>query len=125
MTARTAEGEVPPLLRLAGLSRSYGTLVAVHPLDLDVEAGSFTAILGPSGCGKSTLLRIIAGFVEPTGGRVLIAGDDVTRLGPERRPTNMVFQGYGLFPHMTVAQNIAFGLSIAKRPREEIATRLA
>ena len=97
----------------------------MHPVDIDIEEGTFTAILGPSGCGKSTLLRLIAGFAEPTSGRIEVAGRDVTRLGPERRPTNMVFQGYGLFPHMTVAQNVAFGLTIARKPAEEIARRVA
>src|SRR4051812_5899239 len=109
------KADSPPLLRLSNISKRFADLPAVHPLDLDVEAGSFTAILGPSGCGKSTLLRIIAGFIEPSSGSILIGGRDVTRLGPERRPTNMVFQGYGLFPHMTVAQNVAFGPTIAKK----------
>ena len=112
-----------PLLRLSGIAKSYGTTAAVEPLNLEVEAGDFCAILGPSGCGKSTLLRMIAGFVVPTAGRVEIEGTDVTRLGPEKRPTNMVFQSYGLFPHLTVAQNVAFGLALQKRPSDEIAKR--
>ena len=87
---------------------------------MEIDHGDFVAILGPSGCGKTTLLRIIGGFVLPTSGSVEIGGVDVTRLGPEKRPTNMVFQGYGLFPHMSVRQNIAYGLSIAGRPRAEI-----
>jgi ABC-type Fe3+/spermidine/putrescine transport system ATPase subunit len=126
-TARMAGEEAagPPLLRLSRLSKRFGTVWAVHTLDLDIAAGSFTAILGPSGCGKSTLLRIIAGFVEPTSGKIVIAGKDVTRYGPERRPTNMVFQGYGLFPHMSVAQNVGFGLAIAKKPSAEVAIRVA
>jgi ABC-type Fe3+/spermidine/putrescine transport system ATPase subunit len=113
----------PPLLRLSGLAKSYGANTAVEPIDLEVEAGDFCAILGPSGCGKSTLLRMIAGFVAPTAGRIEIEGADVTRLGPEKRPTNMVFQSYGLFPHLTVAQNVAFGLALQKRPPAEIAER--
>jgi ABC-type Fe3+/spermidine/putrescine transport system ATPase subunit len=112
-----------PLLRLSGLSKSFGTFTAVESLDLDVTAGDCCAILGPSGCGKSTLLRMIAGFIEPSTGRVEIEGKDVTRLGPEKRPTNMVFQSYGLFPHLTVAENIGFGLALQKRPRAEIAQR--
>ena len=112
-----------PLLRLSGLSKSFGPVTAVEKLDLDVAAGDFCAILGPSGCGKSTLLRMIAGFIEPTTGSISIEGKDVTRLGPEKRPTNMVFQSYGLFPHLTVAENIAFGLALKKRPRDEIAVR--
>ena len=113
----------PPLLSLSGVTKAFGSAVAVHPVDLSVEAGSFTAILGPSGCGKSTLLRMIGGFALPTSGTITIAGEDVTRLPPQKRPTNMVFQSHGLFPHMTVWENIAFGLSIAGRPRNEIGRR--
>ncbi len=109
-----------PLLQLKGLSKSFGAVVAVHPLNLDVEAGDFCAILGPSGCGKSTLLRMIAGFAEPSSGTVIVDGVDVTALGPEKRPTNMVFQGYGLFPHLTVAQNVAFGLRLRRQPEPAI-----
>jgi ABC-type Fe3+/spermidine/putrescine transport system ATPase subunit len=114
-----------PLLRLRGLSKQFGSATAVYPLDLNISAGSFTAILGPSGCGKSTLLRMIAGFVRPTAGQIEIEGVDVTNLNPEHRPTNMVFQGYGLFPHMSVEENIGFGLSIAKIPREDARHRIA
>ena len=96
----------------------------MKPLDLDIEHGDFVAILGPSGCGKTTLLRMIGGFIMPEQRHVEIGGADVTRLGPERRPTNMVFQGYGLFPHMNVRQNIAYGLKIAERPRGEIDQRV-
>ena len=109
-----------PLLRLRNLSKNYGQVEAVRPLDLDINRGDFFAILGPSGCGKTTLLRMIGGFITPTTGTVEIAGADVTALGPEKRPTNMVFQGLGLFPHMTVRQNVAYGLRIARRPRAEI-----
>jgi ABC-type Fe3+/spermidine/putrescine transport system ATPase subunit len=113
-----------PLVRLSGISKSYGNVAAVKRLDLEIRRGDFLAILGPSGCGKTTLLRIIGGFVAPTSGTVEIDGADVTRLGPEKRPTNTVFQGYGLFPHMTVRQNIAYGLKTAKRPRDEIDRRV-
>jgi ABC-type Fe3+/spermidine/putrescine transport system ATPase subunit len=109
-----------PLVRLTGVAKAYGPIVAVHPLDLAIHAGDFLAILGPSGCGKTTLLNMIAGFVMPDAGAIEIAGSDVTRLGPERRPTNMVFQGYGLFPHMNVVQNIAYGPRLRRMPREEI-----
>jgi ABC-type Fe3+/spermidine/putrescine transport system ATPase subunit len=109
-----------PLLQLRGVSKSFGSVVAVEPLDLTIRSGDFYAILGPSGCGKTTLLRMIGGFTLPTSGRVEIDGQDVTRLNPERRPTNMVFQGYGLFPHMTVRQNIAYGLRVARRPAAEV-----
>lgn len=114
-----------PLVRLTGISKSFGTTVAVHPLDLTIHAGDFLAILGPSGCGKTTLLNMIAGFLRPDSGTIEIAGTDVTRLGPERRPTNMVFQNYGLFPHMTVRQNIAYGPKIRKKPKAEIERRVA
>ena len=123
--AAAAEPASPPVLvRLRGVSRSFGRVEAVKPLDLDIHRGDFLAILGPSGCGKTTLLRIIGGFVRPSAGTVEIDGRDVTQLSPERRPTNMVFQGYGLFPHMTVRQNIGYGLKIAGRPRSEITRRV-
>jgi spermidine/putrescine ABC transporter ATP-binding subunit len=121
-SSRTGEGT--PLVRLSGVSKRYGPVTAVREQDLDIFRGDFLAILGPSGCGKTTLLRIIGGFVAPTTGRIEIDGQDVTALSPERRPTNTVFQGYGLFPHMTVRQNIAYGLKTAKRPRDEIERRV-
>jgi spermidine/putrescine ABC transporter ATP-binding subunit len=120
-----ASATAEPLVRLRGVAKDFGKVAAVKPLDLDIARGDFVAILGPSGCGKTTLLRMIGGFILPTAGTIEIGGADVTRLGPEKRPTNMVFQGYGLFPHMSVRQNIAYGLKIAKRPREEIARRVA
>ena len=114
----TAVAEIAPdratLVRLRGVSKRFGSVEAIRPLDLDIHAGDFFAILGPSGCGKTTLLRIIGGFIAPTTGSVEVDGADVTQLGPEHRPTNMVFQGYGLFPHMSVRQNIGYGLRIAK-----------
>ena len=109
-----------PLVQLTGISKSFGSTVAVQTLDLAIYAGDFLAILGPSGCGKTTLLNMIAGFLRPDSGTIEIAGTDVTRLGPERRPTNMVFQSYGLFPHMTVRQNIAYGLRIRRAAKAEI-----
>ena len=112
------------LVRLRGLSKRFGNMEAVRSLDLDIRAGDFYAILGPSGCGKTTLLRMIGGFIAPSEGRVEIDGADATRLGPERRPTNMVFQGFGLFPHMNVSQNIGYGLRIAKVERSEIERRV-
>ncbi|GLK69040.1 ABC transporter ATP-binding protein [Hansschlegelia plantiphila] len=113
---------MPPdaLLRLDGVTRRYGDHVAVAPTDLSIQAGDFFAILGPSGCGKTTLLRMIGGFVAPSAGTVWIDGADVTRLGPERRPSGMVFQNYGLFQHMTVRQNIAYGLKLRREPRARI-----
>jgi spermidine/putrescine transport system ATP-binding protein len=122
--AASPAGEVP-LLRLRGVSKRYGPVQAVAPLDLDIYPRDFVAMLGPSGCGKTTLLRMIGGFIPPSSGSIEIAGGDVTALGPEHRPTNMVFQGYGLFPHMNVAQNVGYGLRLQKRPRDEIADRVA
>jgi spermidine/putrescine transport system ATP-binding protein len=119
-----AKTAVAPLVRLSGISKRYGEVSAVKHLDLEINRGDFLAILGPSGCGKTTLLRIIGGFVGPTTGTVEIDGQDVTGLGPEKRPTNTVFQGYGLFPHMSVRQNIAYGLKTARRPAAEIQQRV-
>jgi ABC-type Fe3+/spermidine/putrescine transport system ATPase subunit len=96
----------------------------VKPIDLVVAKGDFLAILGPSGCGKTTLLRMIGGFVQATSGTIEVAGADVTRLPPERRPSNMVFQGYGLFPHMNVRQNVGYGLKLRRLSRDEIAARV-
>jgi len=117
-------GAAAPLVRLKGVSRRFGELTALHPVNLEIWRGEFLALLGPSGCGKTTLLRLIGGFLKPSSGRVEIDGRDVTDLPPERRRTNMVFQGYGLFPHMTVRQNIAYGLKVAKRPDSEIADKV-
>lgn len=113
-----------PLVRLDGVSKAYGEVVAVHPLTLDIFRGDFIAVLGPSGCGKTTLLNMLAGFVLPDSGRIEIDGRDVSHVGPDRRPTNMVFQGYALFPHMTVRQNIAYGLRIRNHPKQEIDERV-
>ncbi|MFC6595673.1 ABC transporter ATP-binding protein [Kitasatospora paranensis] len=97
-------------VRLTGISKTYGTSTAVHPLDLTVPQGSFFALLGASGCGKTTTLRMIAGLEEPTSGTVLIGGQDVTALPPYKRPVNTVFQSYALFPHLDIYENVAFGL---------------
>ena len=113
-----------PLVQLTGVTKQFGHTIAVHPLELTIGAGDFLAILGPSGCGKTTLLNLIAGFMLPDSGSIEIDGLDVTRRGPERRPTNMVFQGYGLFPHMNVRQNVAYGLRLRKMPRAEIDQRV-
>jgi spermidine/putrescine transport system ATP-binding protein len=121
-STKTAVGR--PLVRLRNLSRHFGKIVAIHEHDLDIEKGEFLALLGPSGCGKTTLLRMIGGFLPPTSGSIEIDGEDVTRLGPDKRRTNLVFQGYGLFPHMTVRQNVAYGLVLAKTPRPEIDARV-
>jgi ABC-type Fe3+/spermidine/putrescine transport system ATPase subunit len=118
-TPATSEG-----LRLAGLHKVLGGRPIVDDLDLDVTKGQMVCLLGPSGCGKTTTLRMIAGFIEPDRGTVTIDGADVTRLPPERRPTAMVFQNYALWPHMSVFDNIAFGLKLRKVPKAEIARRV-
>ncbi|CAL9545133.1 ABC transporter ATP-binding protein [Streptomyces sp. enrichment culture] len=97
-------------VRLSGISKTYGSFTAVHPLDLTVPEGSFFALLGASGCGKTTTLRMIAGLEEPTTGAVLLGDRDVTGLPPHKRPVNTVFQSYALFPHLDVFENVAFGL---------------
>src|SRR6187397_1241094 len=110
-------------LELHNLSKRYGDHAAVAGVTLDVPDGEFLVLLGPSGCGKTTTLRMIAGFVEPSGGTATIGGTDVTHLPPWRRNTGMVFQSYALFPHMTVAENVAFGLEMPKLARPVIAAR--
>ena len=97
-------------LVLTGVTKRFGSFVAVDDLDLEVPAGSFFALLGPSGCGKTTTLRMVAGLETPTGGRISLGGEDISNLKPYRRPVNTVFQSYALFPHMTIAENVAFGL---------------
>jgi putrescine transport system ATP-binding protein len=112
------------LLELEGLSKSFGAHRAVDDVSLSVGAGELFALLGPSGCGKTTLLRTIAGFEVPTAGRVRLDGVDVTATPPHRRPVNMMFQSYALFPHMTVAGNIGFGLEQEGIDRSAIAQRV-
>ncbi|EIM73238.1 ABC transporter-like protein [Nitratireductor aquibiodomus RA22] len=102
--------EAEPVIQLKGISKHYGSVVGVDHVDLSVRNGEFLTLLGPSGCGKSTLLRMIGGFETPTGGTVHLAGEDITGLPPQRRDVNMMFQDYALFPHMSVGQNIAYGL---------------
>ena len=109
---RATEVRPEPALRLIGVRKSYGTVVAVAGVDLAVERGEFFTLLGPSGSGKTSLLRLIAGFERPDAGRIEIEGRDVTGLPPYLRATNTVFQDYALFPHMTVAENIGYGLRI-------------
>jgi sulfate/thiosulfate transport system ATP-binding protein len=106
------------------VSKRFGGFVALDDVSLEVRDGSLTALLGPSGSGKSTLLRVIAGLEQPDGGRVRIAGEDATRTPPQRRNVGFVFQHYAAFKHMTVRKNVAFGLTIRKRPRDEIDGRV-
>ncbi|HEY1075597.1 MAG TPA: ABC transporter ATP-binding protein, partial [Fontimonas sp.] len=113
-----------PFVRIEGVTKTFGKLYACDDISLDIYRGEFFALLGGSGSGKSTLLRILAGFEKPDRGRLLIDGVDVTDLPPYQRPVNMMFQSYALFPHMTVAQNIAFGLKQDKLARGEIRDRV-
>ena len=108
------------LLELRNLTRRFGDFVAVDNVSLSIAKGEFFTLLGPSGCGKTTLLRMIAGFDTPDSGQILLDGNDITQLAPEKRPIHTVFQSYALFPHMTVAQNIAFPLQMAKVTPAEI-----
>src|SRR5215467_7724544 len=105
---------------LRNVSKHYGATQAVRSAAFGVERGEFFSLLGPSGCGKTTILRMIAGFVRPTSGTIAIGGADVTYLPPERRGIGIVFQNYAIFPHMSVFDNIAFGLRMRKVPRDEI-----
>ncbi len=104
-------------LTLTHLSKSYGSALAVKGVNLNIKAGEFISLLGPSGCGKTTILRMIAGFEKPSGGTISLAGQDITRIPANRRDMGMVFQSYSLFPHMTAADNIAFGLHLRKKTK--------
>ncbi len=114
-----------PMIVLDRVSRSFGELCAVDDVSLEIGAGEFFSMLGPSGCGKTTTLRLIAGFEEPDVGRVMLAGEDVTLVSPRRRNVNMVFQDYALFPHMSVAENVEFGLRLKRVPRDQARERVA
>src|SRR5467141_2458929 len=113
-----------PLLRIEGVTKKFGVFRAVDRLSLDIRAGEFFALLGPSGCGKTTLLRLLAGFETPDAGRILIDGVDVTAVPPYARPVNMMFQSYALFPHMSVARNVGFGLRQERLAGAEIRARV-
>ena len=113
-----------PRVRIEGVSHRYGAVAALEDVSLDIADGEFVTLLGPSGCGKTTLLRIVAGFERPSGGRVLLAGEDVTDRPAHRRATNMVFQRPTLFPHLDVFANVAFGLQVAGVGRDDQRTRV-
>ncbi|HEY8168029.1 MAG TPA: ABC transporter ATP-binding protein [Candidatus Limnocylindrales bacterium] len=115
----------PPAIRLEGVRKVFGEVVAVAGVDLEIAQGEFFSMLGPSGSGKTTMLRMIAGFELPTEGRILLDGEDVSRRPPFERDVNTVFQDYALFPHMTVGDNVAYGLMIRKVPKAERASRVA
>jgi len=119
MSDRTA-----PAVQTVGLSKDYGAVRALSAVDLEIAAGEYFVLLGPSGGGKTTLLRLVGGFIRPTAGRVLLHGADVSELPPDRRPTSMVFQSYALFPHMSVARNVGYGLRLRKMLAAEIRDRV-
>jgi len=119
-----ADPAARPLLRLDAVSKRFGEVIAVDRLSLDIYEREFFALLGPSGCGKTTLLRMLAGFEQPSEGRILLDGQDIAGVPPHRRPLNMMFQNYALFPHLTVEGNIAFGLQQEALSKSEIATRV-
>jgi spermidine/putrescine transport system ATP-binding protein len=116
-----------PIVALEGVTKTYGNFTALHATDLSIAEGEFVTLLGPSGCGKTTTLRLIGGFEEASGGRISIGGQDVTERPPYQRPVNTVFQDYALFPHMSVADNIGYGLSVKANnvPRSERQKRVS
>jgi putrescine transport system ATP-binding protein len=122
--APAADPAAQPLVRFEAVSRWFGDFAAVNRVSLDIREREFFALLGPSGCGKTTLLRMLAGFEQPTTGRVLLDGEDLAGVPPHRRPVNMMFQNYALFPHLTVAGNVAFGLKQDRLPAAEIDDRV-
>ncbi len=111
-------------IELLSVTKRYGKVEAVRDLSLSIEKGQLVCLLGPSGCGKTTTLRMIAGFEAPTKGRIIIQGEEVTDLPPNKRDTGMVFQNYALFPHMTVFKNMAYGLKNQKVPMDQIGARV-
>src|SRR3989441_11658775 len=118
-SAPQADSQKKPALRVQGVRKTYGQIVAVDGIDLTVDEGEFFTLLGPSGSGKTTLLRLIAGFERPDAGKIELGGHDVTSVPPHQRETNTVFQDYALFPHMTVGDNIAYGLKVKGVPAAE------
>ncbi|EKF20589.1 ABC transporter ATP-binding protein [Nitratireductor pacificus] len=120
-----ADPQAKPYISFDGVTKRFGDFTAVDDLSLDIHEREFFALLGASGCGKTTLLRMLAGFEQPTSGRILLDGQDLAGIPPHKRPVNMMFQSYALFPHMTVEKNIAFGLKQDRMPAGEIAERVA
>ncbi len=113
-----------PLIRFRNVTKRFGSFTAIDNLSLDIYEREFFALLGPSGCGKTTMMRMLAGFEDPTEGRIELAGQDIAGIPPNRRAVNMMFQSYALFPHLSVWDNIAFGLRRDRKPKEEIAARV-
>ena len=114
-----------PIIQIRNVSKRFGKVTAVDNISLDIRAGEFFVLLGPSGCGKTTLLRMIAGFELPTEGQILIDWQDMSLVPPNKRPVNMVFQSYAVFPHMNVTDNVGYGLRISGVPKGEIRDRVA
>ncbi len=113
-----------PIISILDVTKRFGPVVAVDGVSLDIQRNEFFALLGPSGCGKTTLLRMLAGFETPDEGALLIDGQDMTDVAPNRRPVNMVFQSYAVFPHMTVFENVAYGLKVVRTAASEIESRV-
>ena len=111
-------------VRISGVTKNFGDFTALHALDLEIREGEFLTLLGPSGCGKTTTLRLVAGFIQPTSGTIYLGDDDVTAVAPQHREIGMVFQDYALFPHMTVRENIAFGLEERRHEKRRIPERV-
>ena len=122
--ANATDTPVKPIISFRNISKRWGQTVGVDNVSLDIEPGEFFALLGPSGCGKTTLLRMLAGLEVPTEGHIYIDGQDMGEIPPNRRAVNMVFQSYAVFPHMTVANNVAYGLKIAGVPEPERGRRV-
>jgi spermidine/putrescine ABC transporter ATP-binding subunit len=113
-----------PILRIESVAKTFGPVTAVDGVSLDIRENEFFALLGPSGCGKTTLLRMLAGFEAPNAGRILLEGKDISPLPPEKRPLNLMFQSYALFPHMTVRKNLSYGLEMERLGKPEIRRRV-
>jgi lactose/L-arabinose transport system ATP-binding protein len=125
MTTTSPSKDLRATIELQTVRKSFGTTLVIPGIDLSIDGGEFVVFVGPSGCGKSTLLRMIAGLDNVSGGEILIAGEPVTDLGPAQRGCAMVFQSYALYPHMTVRENLSYGLRIAKTPKAEIDKQVA
>lgn len=113
-----------PMIRFRSVTKTFGDFTAIANLNLDIYEREFFALLGPSGCGKTTMMRMLAGFEEPTDGEIFVSGQEIGHLPPNQRPVNMMFQSYALFPHLSVWENIAFGLRRDRKPKDEIAARV-
>lgn len=123
-TPSSAAPDSDVLLRISAVKKVFGTTEVLTDINLDIKHGEFLTLLGPSGCGKTTLLRLIAGFEQPTSGAIYLDGEQMAGLSADKRPVNTVFQQYALFPHMSVGQNVAYGLKLKKVPKDEINTRV-